>query len=73
MSIFLDTGLFLAYENPRDANHRAAVGIVEGAADGTWGEVFTSDYVFDRPRTQLHRLYNARAHGKSARRRGREL
>ncbi len=47
MSIFLDTGLFLAYENPRDANHRAAVGIVEGAADGTWGEVFTSDYVFD--------------------------
>lgn len=47
MSIFLDTGVFVAFENPRDANHRPAVGLIEAAAEGTWGEVYTSDYVFD--------------------------
>ena len=47
MSIFLDTGVFIAFENPRDTNHRAAIGLIEAAAEGTWGEVFTSDYVFD--------------------------
>lgn len=47
MSIFLDTGVFIAFENPRDTNHRAAIGLIEAAAEGAWGEVFTSDYVFD--------------------------
>jgi uncharacterized protein len=47
VSIFLDTGVFVAFENPRDTNHRAAMGLVEAAAEGAWGEVFTSDYVFD--------------------------
>lgn len=47
MSIFLDTGVFVAFENPRDPNHRGAIGLIEAAAEGAWSEVFTSDYVLD--------------------------
>jgi uncharacterized protein len=47
LSIFLDTGVFVAFVNPRDTNHHAAIGIVEAATEGAWGEVFTSDYIFD--------------------------
>lgn len=47
MSIFLDTGVLVAYHNRRDANHAAAKEIVEAAAQGHWGPAYTSDFVFD--------------------------
>ena len=47
MSLFLDTGILVAFENPRDPNHAAAVRILDAATRGVFGHVLTSDYVFD--------------------------
>ena len=47
MSIFLDTGVLVAFENRRDENHTTAREILGGAAAGDLGAVYTSDYVFD--------------------------
>jgi len=47
MSLFLDTGVIVAYLNPRDAHHDDAVGIIAAAIRGDLGDVVTSDYVFD--------------------------
>ena len=47
MSLFVDTGVVVAFENPRDLNHAAAVRILEAAARGVFGQVLTSDYVMD--------------------------
>lgn len=47
MSIFLDTGVLVAFENRRDAHHATAKEILGGAAAGDLGAVYTSDYVFD--------------------------
>ena len=47
MSLFIDTGVIVAFENPRDSNHAAAVRILEATARGTFGPALTSDYVFD--------------------------
>ena len=47
MSLFLDTGVIVAAVNLRDANHRPASMLLRGAASGRFGEVITSDYVFD--------------------------
>ena len=47
MSIFLDTGVLVAFVNRRDEHHETARELLRGAAEDTWGPVYTSDYVFD--------------------------
>jgi len=47
MSVFIDTGVFVAARNARDINHKRAVELLEKAIRGEYGEIFTSDYVFD--------------------------
>ena len=47
MSVFLDTGVIVAFDNPSDRNHEMAVQILETAATGLWGDVVTSDFIFD--------------------------
>lgn len=47
MSVFIDTGVFVAARNMRDINHKRAVKLLEKAIKGEYGEIFTSDYVFD--------------------------
>jgi len=47
MSVFVDTGVFVAFENTSDSHHEAARDLVKAAAARRFGDVFTSDYVLD--------------------------
>ena len=47
MSVLVDTGVLVAYQNPRDERHRRARELVEEIQGGAHGTAFTSDYVFD--------------------------
>ena len=47
MSIFIDTGVFVAFHNTRDRNHSRAVELLKQVASGEYGSVYTSDYVFN--------------------------
>ena len=47
MTIFLDTGVLVAYSNRRDQRHEGAATLLEGIRTGQYGIPFTSDYVFD--------------------------
>lgn len=47
MVIFIDTNVFVAYYNERDVHHKKALELVKKSVDGYFGELFTSDYVFD--------------------------
>mgnify|MGYP000445087251 CR=1 FL=1 len=47
LSIFIDTGVFVAARNRSDINHVRAVKLLKKALKGEYGEPYTSDYVFD--------------------------
>lgn len=47
MSVFVDTGVFVAFHNTRDANHGRALKLVREIVDGGLGTTYTSDYIFD--------------------------
>ena len=47
MTIFIDTGIFVAARNKRDVNHKRAVSLLKEALKGVYGALYTSDYVFD--------------------------
>jgi hypothetical protein len=47
MSIFIDTGAFIAFHNIRDKNHSNALKLIRKAASGEFGILYTSDYIFD--------------------------
>lgn len=47
MSVFIDTGIFVAFHNTKDANHDRAMELIERAVSGAFGLLYTSDYVFD--------------------------
>jgi len=47
MAVFIDTGIFVAARNRSDLNHRRAVELLRSALKGEYGEMYTSDYVFD--------------------------
>ena len=47
MSLFLDTGVIVAAMNPRDSNHGEASRLLRAAGEGRFGDVLTSDFVFD--------------------------
>lgn len=60
MSLFIDTGVFVAIQNERDEHHEAAREAMTGAFQGSFGALYTSDYVYDevvtlvRARTNDH-------------------
>ena len=47
MSVFVDTGLFYALQNQRSSRHQESARALAAVFDGTFGHVFTSDYVYD--------------------------
>lgn len=47
MSVFVDSGVFVAFHNTRDANHGRATELVREIVAGRLGSAYTSDYVFD--------------------------
>jgi predicted nucleic acid-binding protein len=47
MTVFLDTGIFVAFHNTRDANHTRALELIRTLVEGEFGIGYTSDYVFD--------------------------
>ena len=47
MSIFIDTGVFVAFHNTKDVNHLKALEIIKNIATGKLGPAYTSDYIFD--------------------------
>lgn len=47
MSVFIDTGVFVAFHNTRDVNHSRALELMNNIVTGKLGYAYTSDYVFD--------------------------
>ena len=47
MSVFVDTGIFIALRNAADRNHRGGKELMRRALKGEFGAVYTSDYVMD--------------------------
>ncbi len=51
MSVFADTGAFLAYRNKKDRYHEVAIRIFRDALKGKYGQIYTSDYIYDEALT----------------------
>ncbi len=51
MSVFVDTGAFLAYRNQKDRYHEIALKLFREALKGKYGQIYTSDYVYDEALT----------------------
>lgn len=51
MSIFADTGAFLAYRNKKDRYHETAFKLFRDALKGKYGQIYTSDYIYDEALT----------------------
>lgn len=68
MSVFMDTGVFVAFHNTRDTNHNRALELLRSIVDGELGTAYTSDYVFDEAVTaalvRTRRPENALAVGR---------
>ncbi|MFQ6077393.1 MAG: type II toxin-antitoxin system VapC family toxin [Candidatus Bathyarchaeia archaeon] len=47
MSVFIDSGIFVAFHNIRDPNHGRASELIREIVTGGLGSAYTSDYVFD--------------------------
>jgi len=47
LGVFIDTCVFVAARNSRDINHEKAKELLRRALLGEWGEIFTSNFVFD--------------------------
>ncbi|MCJ7573581.1 type II toxin-antitoxin system VapC family toxin [Candidatus Bathyarchaeota archaeon] len=68
MSVFVDTGVFVAFHNTRDTNHNRALELLRSIVDGELGTAYTSEYVFDEAVTaalvRTRRPENALAVGR---------
>ena len=51
MSVFVDTGAFLAYRNKKDKYHEAAQKLFMDSLKGKYGQIYTSDYIYDEALT----------------------
>lgn len=51
MSVFADTGAFLAYRNKKDRYHEIALKLFRNALKGKYGQIYTSDYIYDEALT----------------------
>ncbi len=63
MSVFIDTGIFIAYVNKRDEHHTSATHLIEDVMKNKYGAAFTSDMVFDEAVTFI--LYKSGDIGKA--------
>ncbi len=61
MSVFVDTGAFLAYRNKKDRYHQAAGKLFMEALNGKYGQMYTSDYVYDEALTLAFARTNSMA------------
>jgi len=58
--VFVDTCLFVAIHNTRDADHERAIDIVRDVTTGSRGRAMTTDYIFDEAvTTALVRTHNS--------------
>ena len=53
MSVFIDTNIFAAAKLKNDVDHEIGRKLLEDALFGKYGQVFTSDYIFDEVMTLL--------------------
>ncbi len=53
MSVFVDTGVLVAFANSRDDRHQDATRILDAARGRRWGRIITSDYILDEAVTLL--------------------
>ena len=51
MPVFVDTGAFLAYRNQKDRYHEIALKLFREALKGKYGQIYTSDYIYDEALT----------------------
>ncbi len=51
MTIIIDSNVLIAYDNPREENHRKAVEIMVNIKNREFGEAIVLDYVFDETLT----------------------
>jgi predicted nucleic acid-binding protein len=51
MSVFIDTGVFIAYINKKDEHHAYASKLVDKIMKNEFGAAFTSDMIFDEAMT----------------------
>ncbi len=51
MSVFVDTGAFLAYRNKKDKYHETASKLFRDALNGVYGQIYTSDYIYNEALT----------------------
>ncbi len=51
MSVFADTGAFLAYRNKKDKYHEIALKLFRDVLKGKYGQIYTSDYIYDEALT----------------------
>jgi len=59
MGIFLDTGFYFALLAKKDINHERGVTFLNELSEGVYGQIYTSDFVFDESMT----LINVRTRG----------
>lgn len=51
MSVFIDTGAFMAYRNKKDVYHIPADDLIRRALQGEFGTIFTTDFIYDEALT----------------------
>ncbi len=51
MSVFIDTGVFIAYINKKDEHHAYASRLIDKIMKNDFGAAFTSDMIFDEAMT----------------------
>lgn len=56
--IFLDTSFLVSYYNKKDDNHNHSLKIMNEIANGIYGDVYISDYIFDECATVLFARLN---------------
>ena len=47
MTVLIDAGIFIAFHNTKDVNHKRALALTREIAKGKHGTAFTTDYIFD--------------------------
>ena len=47
MTVFIDTGIFVALRDAEDYNHQRSKELIKDALKGNMGRICTSDYVID--------------------------
>lgn len=59
MSVIIDTGVFYAVQNERDANHDVAGEALSRVLTGEFGRPYTTDYVYDETLTLVRKRTNS--------------